>query len=425
MHASRMQETELKDFYSSVRRYTEELCAPLEIEDYIPQPIVDVSPPKWNIAHTTWFFEEMILKKFVPGYKVFDEQFGFLFNSYYNSIGDRVSRDHRGDLSRPTVKHVFEYRKYVDERMLELLSSISFPSSGPASVSSVPSVYAEVNTSRTTDKSEKEENTERTLRELVTLGLHHEQQHQELFLTDLQYTFSLNPLFPVYREGFAPVEMVESGPNNPISVEAGQYDIGFEGDGFCFDNELARHQVYLDAFEISGKLVTNREYLEFIEDGAYSDFRLWHSEAWDWIKQNRVDAPLYWRNVDGQWLNYTLGGLRKVVLDSPVCHVSYYEAAAFAEWKGMRLPTEFEWEGASDRFEWGLRWEWTNSAYLPYPGFKKPPGAVGEYNGKFMINQMVLRGASVITPPGHSRETYRNFFHPHLRWQYTGIRLAK
>jgi len=221
------------------------------------------------------------------------------------------------------------------------------------------------------------------------------------------------------------VEKIASGSGEFLKVDAGNHDIGFAGDGFCFDNELARHRVYLDGFELSNALVTNREFIEFIDDGGYQAPLLWHSEGWDWVNQNRVEAPLYWHRRDDGWYNYTLGGLRNVELDAPVCHVSYYEASAFAEWKGMRLPTEFEWEAASDRFDWGLRWEWTNSAYLPYPGFAKPDGAVGEYNGKFMINQMVLRGASVMTPPGHSRKTYRNFFHPHLRWQFTGIRLAR
>jgi ergothioneine biosynthesis protein EgtB len=377
--------------YSSVRAYTEELCRPLEIEDYVPQPVVDVSPPKWNIAHTTWFFEEMILKKFSPDYQVFDEQFGFLFNSYYNSIGDRTARDHRGALSRPTVKRVFEFRKHVDEKMMELLSS----------------------------------NAGDELRELVILGLNHEQQHQELFLTDLKYTFSLNPLFPVYRTDFRIVETHGKGDGEWIVIGAGNHEIGFTGDGFCFDNELSRHQVFLDSYEISDSLVTNREFIEFIDDGAYEDPLLWHSEGWDWVNENKVRSPLYWHERDGEWLNYTLGGLVKLSPDAPVCHISFYEASAFAEWSGKRLPTEFEWEAASDKFDWGLRWEWTNSAYLPYPGFRKPAGAVGEYNGKFMINQMVLRGASVATPPGHSRKTYRNFFHPHLRWQFTGLRLAR
>jgi ergothioneine biosynthesis protein EgtB len=406
---SKSRENDLAEFYSSVRKYTEKLCQPLEIEDYIPQPIVDVSPPKWNIAHTTWFFEEMILKKFAPDYRVFDEQFGFLFNSYYNSIGDRTARDHRGAISRPTVKRVFEYRKHVDESMLELLKNVP--------VGGVTSTEDPKATSRGTE--------ENALRDLVVLGLNHEQQHQELFLTDLKYTFSLNPLFPVYDEAYELVEKKEAATAGRVSLDAGTYDIGFSGDGFCFDNELARHQVYLDAFTISDRLVTNGEFIGFIEAGGYHDFRLWHSEGWDWVNQNHVASPLYWLNREGEWFNYTLAGLKPVDFDAPLCHVSYYEASAFAEWSGMRLPTEFEWEAASDKFDWGLRWEWTNSAYLPYPGFKKPDGAVGEYNGKFMINQMVLRGASVATPAGHSRKTYRNFFHPHLRWQFTGIRLAR
>jgi len=381
-------------FYKDVRSHTERLCEPLEIEDYIPQPIVDVSPPRWNIAHTTWFFEEMILKKFVPNYKVFDASFGFLFNSYYNSVGARTARDHRGDLSRPTVNRIFEYRKYVDEQMNGLLAK---PSEGGT----------------------------QSFRDLVILGLNHEQQHQELFLTDLKYTFSLNPLFPMYRDDFAIEEKSESGSESFAKKAEGMYEIGYAGNDFCFDNELSHHKVYLNDFEIATRLVTNLEFLEFIQDGGYRDHKLWHSEAWDWVHENSVESPLYWHQRDGEWFQFTLAGLRPLALDAPVCHVSFYEAAAYAEWREMRLPTESEWEAASGEFDWGLRWEWTNSAYLPYPGFKKAAGAVGEYNGKFMINQMVLRGASVATPEGHSRPTYRNFFHPHLRWQFAGIRLAR
>ena len=390
-HPQRVSPEDLRELYLSVRSYTEKLCEPLEIEDYIPQPVVDVSPPKWNIAHTIWFFEEMILKKFSSGYKVFDENFGFLFNSYYNSIGERTLRDHRGDLSRPTVKKVFDYRKYVDEKMYEFLDGDLAPD----------------------------------VRDLVILGLNHEQQHQELFLTDLKYIFSVNPLFPAYRKDFIPIDVTESESGDFLEMGDGIYEIGFEGTEFCFDNELARHKVFLHDFSICERLVSNQEFIEFIEDGGYRDFRLWHSEGWDWVQQNGIDKPLYWRERDGELVQYTFAGLRKILPQAPVCHISYYEAAAFAEWKGCRLPTEFEWEVASRKFRWGLRWEWTNSAYLPYPGFKKADGAVGEYNGKFMINQMVLRGASVVTPPGHSRNTYRNFFHPHLRWQFTGMRLAK
>jgi ergothioneine biosynthesis protein EgtB len=379
-------------FYSRVRSYTEELCAPLEIEDFIPQPVVDVSPPKWNIAHTTWFFEEMVLKTYTDGYQVFDPDFGFLFNSYYNSIGKRTARDDRGALSRPTVKQVFAYRKYVDERMMELLSG---------------------------DISD-------DVRYLVVLGLNHEQQHQELFLTDFKYVLSLNPTFPVYRDGFVPEEdRADKGKDGYLEIRGGIYEIGHEGDAFCFDNELTRHKVYLDDFNIAAKLVTNAEFINFIEAGGYADFRLWHSEGWDWVNQNAVTTPLYWHRRGEDWFHFTLGGFRRLIPDAPVCHVSFYEAAAFAEWKGVRLPTESEWEVASSQFDWGKRWEWTGSAYLPYPGYKKADGAVGEYNGKFMINQMVLRGSSAVTPEGHSRPSYRNFFHPHLRWQFTGIRLAK
>ena len=405
MQASEPKLSPMRDlcaFYNRVRQHTEELCRPLEIEDYIPQPIIDVSPPRWNIAHTTWFFEEMILRRFVPGYKVFDDNFGFLFNSYYNSIGERTARDHRGDLSRPTVKQVFEYRKYVDHQMNALLASGVEDSTLPNRRDST-----------------------RDFEQLVILGLNHEQQHQELFLTDLKYTFGVNPLFPAYRENFAPEEKAESGAESFVEINEGIYEIGYAGDGFCFDNELARHKVYLNTFEIGTRSVTNLEYLEFIQDGGYRDHLLWHSEGWDWVNQNKADSPLYWHQKDGEWFHFTLGGLRPLPLDAPVCHVSFYEAAAYAEWRETRLPTEFEWEAASDKFNWGSRWEWTNSAYLPYPGFKKAAGAVGEYNGKFMINQMVLRGASVATPEGHSRPTYRNFFHPRLRWQFTGIRLTK
>jgi ergothioneine biosynthesis protein EgtB len=394
---------DLRAFYLGVRADTERLCAPLETEDYIPQPVVDVSPPKWNIAHTTWFFEEMVLKGHSPDYEVFDPAFGFLFNSYYNSIGDRTHRDERGALSRPTVKQVFEYRRHVDEKMLELI----------------------------------ERGSDEDLHNLIILGLNHEQQHQELFLTDLKYTFSLNPLFPAYRTDYVPEESqasqdgasrsesAASAGGGFVLVDEGIYEIGHSGDGFCFDNELARHKVYLGEFSISTRLVTNRDFIEFIDAGAYSDHRLWHSEGWDWVNLNRIESPQYWHRKEDEWHQFTLGGLRKVDLDSPVCHVSFYEASAFAEWAGMRLPTEFEWEASSGKFPWGERWEWTNSAYLPYPGYRKAAGAVGEYNGKFMINQMVLRGASAVTPSGHSRPTYRNFFHPHLRWQFTGIRLVR
>lgn len=382
---------DLSRYFTEVRSYTETLCEPLTTEDYIPQPTADVSPAKWNIAHTTWFFEEMILKKYMDGYHVFDEHFAHLFNSYYNTVGERTLRDRRGDLSRPTVKEVFEYRKHVDENMVMFLASPPSPD----------------------------------VRDLLILGINHEQQHQELFLTDLKYTLSLNPLAPAYRKGYSSEETAESETPEFIEFEGGVYEIGYDGIGFCFDNELTRHKVYINDFEISSRLVTNGEFIEFIDAGGYGDFRLWHSEGWDWVKQNNITSPLYWSPAAGGWRHYTLAGVRNLPGAAPVCHISFFEASAFAEWKGLRLPSEAEWEAASTKFNWGKRWEWTGSAYLPYPGYKKAPGAVGEYNGKFMINQMVLRGASVATPAGHSRSTYRNFFHPHLRWQFTGIRLAR
>ncbi|MEZ5344496.1 MAG: ergothioneine biosynthesis protein EgtB [Pyrinomonadaceae bacterium] len=389
-HQQELVKVDLATSYRQVRNLTETICEPLEIEDYIPQPIEDVSPAKWNIAHTSWFFEEMILKKFSTGYREFRPEFGFLFNSYYNTVGERTLRHKRGDLARPTVSEVYEYRRHVDGNMVKLL----------------------------------EGGVSEELRELTVLGLNHEQQHQELLLTDLKYTFGVNPFFPVYKEGSSLVESGEAGSGQFVGIDGGVYQIGFSGDGFHFDNELGRHKVYLEDFRIAESLVSNAEYIEFIDDGGYRDHRLWHAEGWDWVGQNNVESPLYWNKKGGTWNQFTLAGMRKINPENPVCHVSFYEAAAFAEWKGMRLPTEFEWEAASDQFDWGLRWEWTSSAYLPYPNFTTAEGAVGEYNGKFMVNQMVLRGGSVATPPGHSRKTYRNFFHPHLRWQFTGIRLA-
>lgn len=393
MQATHQRQTaSLEKIYKNVRQFSTEICAPLETEDYSMQPMVDVSPPKWNIAHTTWFFEEMILKKFAPDYREFSSDFGFFFNSYYNNVGKRTARHKRGDLSRPTVAQVYKYRRYVDEKMLQFLLAPDLPEAA---------------------------------REMVILGLNHEQQHQELLVTDLKYIFSCNPLFPVYKKDFAPEENAEIWSNEFVEISEGVYEIGFAGDGFHFDNELGRHKVYLNDFSIQKNLVTNGEFLEFIEDGGYGNFNLWHSEGWDWVNQNEIKAPLYWHEAGGEWFQFTLGGLRKMNLNAPVCHVSFYEASSFAEWKRMRLPTEFEWEAASALFDWGGRWEWTNSAYLPYPNFTKAAGAIGEYNGKFMVNQMVLRGASVATSPQHSRPTYRNFFHPNLRWQFTGIRLAR
>jgi ergothioneine biosynthesis protein EgtB len=376
--------------YKIVRNHTTNICTPLETEDYIPQPVEFVSPPKWHLAHTTWFFEQMILKKFKSNYKEFHKDFSFLFNSYYNTVGTRTLRADRGNMTRPTVKEVFAYREYVDQAMLELLNS----------------------------------NSSDDLKELVILGLNHEQQHQELLITDLKYTLGHNPLFPVYdkENNFSFVRNKESGW---LKVEEGVYEVGFEGEGFHFDNELGRHKTYIHEFEISKSLITNAEYIEFIEAEAYSTFSYWLDEGWHWVKNNKINSPLYWHKIDGEWWQYTLAGLQKIDPNAILAHISFYEANAFANWKGMRLPTEFEWEVVADNLDWGTRWEWTNSAYLPYPKFKTKEGAVGEYNGKFMINTMVLRGRSVATPEGHSRNTYRNFFHPNFQWQFTGIRLAK
>lgn len=380
----------LQEQYQSVRQKTEQLCAPLKTEDFIPQPAEFVSPTKWHIAHTTWFFEEMILKSHKKGYKEFHPDFCFLFNSYYNTVGNRTIRSERGDITRPGVETVRAYRQHVDEHMTLLI----------------------------------EEELSKEIDDLIVLGLNHEQQHQELLITDLKYTIGLNPTFPVYKQGFNLLDDTNE-ENGTIKIDEGVYDIGYNGDGFCYDNELGRHKVYLHEFEINKGLVTNGDYLEFMKDGGYDRFNLWLDEGWAWVNQNTIKSPMHWHNVDGEWHYFTLDGLQPVNTEAVLAHISFYEAAAFATWKGMRLPTEFEWEIASNYFKWGKRWEWTNSAYLPYPGFSIAEGAVGEYNGKFMVNQMVLRGASVATAPGHSRSTYRNFFHPHFQWQYSGIRLVK
>lgn len=368
--------------YIDIRKHSEEICAPLEIEDYVVQPIVDVSPPKWHLGHTTWFFETFILQPNFPDYKVFDAQYNFVFNSYYETIGARVIRTDRGNLSRPSVSDIYKYRKYVDEHMEAFLQSAFM----------------------TED-----------VEPLLELGLNHEQQHQELLITDIKYILGHNPLFPAYKKEKI-IKKEHAEHVEMLSFPEGIYEIGFNGEGFCFDNELGRHKVFLNDFEISNQLVTNREYLQFIEAGGYSDFKHWHAEGWDWVKQNHAKYPLYWHVVDDKWMYYTLNGLQELDLGEAVCHINFFEASAFASWKGMRLPTEAEWEVASGHFNWGSRWEWTNSAYLPYPDFKKEAGAVGEYNGKFMVNQMVLRGASEATSKGHSRNTYRNFFQTGLQW---------
>ncbi|KAA3615856.1 MAG: ergothioneine biosynthesis protein EgtB [Flavobacterium sp.] len=381
----------LVSFFLETRSHTELLCKPLEIEDYVVQPVIDVSPPKWHLGHTSWFFEEFILKPYKPDYKLFHEDFAFVFNSYYETVGKRVVRSDRGNLSRPGVAKVYDYRHYVTNEMKEFLTS------------------EEIN---------------EHIYSLLEIGIHHEKQHQELLLTDIKYILGNNPILPKYNDQFRE-NPVQNDEQQWIPVEEGIYEIGHASTDFCYDNELGRHKVYLHDYEISNRLVTNQEFLEFIEDDGYSKFNLWHAEGWDWVQQQQITQPMYWHNIDGVWHHYTLAGLNELEMESPLSHISYFEAFAYAQWKGCRLPTEFEWEAAQHQFSWGDRWEWTESAYLPYPGYKKPPGAIGEYNGKFMVNQKVLRGGSVATPEDHTRPTYRNFFQTNLRWQFTGIRLAR
>ncbi len=381
----------LVSFFIETREHTELICKPLEIEDYVVQPIVDVSPPKWHLGHTTWFFEEFILKPNKPGYRLFDEDFAFVFNSYYENVGKRVIRNDRGNLSRPGVAKVYDYRYYVTNEMTNFLSG-------------------EIS---------------KEIEELLLIGIHHEKQHQELLTTDIKYILGNNPLLPKYSDSFSE-NQIQNFQQEWIEIKEGIYEIGHNNeDEFCFDNELGRHKVYLHEYKISNKLITNAEYLEFINADGYKDFNLWHAEGWDWVQQNNISAPMYWHNIEGDWHQYSMKGLQKINLDAPVSHISYFEAFAFAQWKNCRVPTEFEWEAAQQNFKWGSRWEWTESAYLPYPGYTKAPGAIGEYNGKFMVNQKVLRGGSVATATNHTRATYRNFFQPNLRWQFTGLRLAK
>jgi len=380
----------LLEKYSVVRAHSVLICSKLEKEDYVVQPVVDVSPPKWHLGHTTWFFETFILIPNAFAYQVYNENYNYVFNSYYENVGARVIRTDRGNLSRPTVDEVYKYRDYVDEAMRNLLS----------------------------------DEVSKDLQELLILGLNHEQQHQELLWYDIKYILGHNPLMPKYSD-FNIESELRNTEKELATFSEGVYEIGYSGEDFYFDNELGRHKVYANEFSIAKGLVSNAEYLEFIEAGGYKNFNLWHAEAWDWINTNTITAPMYWYKVDERWKRYSLSGLEDLIPDQPVSHISYYEAAAFAQWKDKRLPTEFEWEIASSQLNWGQLWEWTESAYLPYPGFSKAAGALGEYNGKFMVNQKVLRGASIATPKNHSRNTYRNFFHPNLRWMFSGIRLAK
>jgi len=407
--------------FRRVRATTETLCRPLATDDYSIQSMPDASPAKWHLAHTTWFFEEFVLQHSLAGYEFFDPAYRYLFNSYYEAVGPRHARAERGLLSRPTIEQVWAYRAYVDEEMQSLLDSEAL----------LPEMHA-----------------------VVTLGLHHEQQHQELLLTDIKHLFSRNPLRPAYAAVAAPASR-SPVPLAFVEFDGGLVEAGHIGGGFCFDNERPRHRVFLEPFRIANRLTTNGEYLEFIRAGGYERPDAWLSDGWAWVQREQCRRPLYWsESLDEE---FTLAGARPLDPHAPVCHLSFYEADAFARWAGARLPTEFEWEhvaaeaplrgnfleagtwhplsAAAEQEEplrnpapvqqlFGDVWEWTASAYAPYPGFRPLPGALGEYNGKFMVNQLVLRGGSCATPHSHIRVTYRNFFYPTARWQFSGLRLA-
>lgn len=404
--------------YEAVRGFSHVLCEPLEIEDFVVQSMPDASPIRWHLAHTTWFFETFILKRFARNYEPIDPMYEYLFNSYYNGIGEQFPRPKRGLLTRPTVAQVMTYRREVDNRMGQLLLEAS-----------------------------PEESTQ--IAPLVVLGLHHEQQHQELMLTDLKHALAQNPTYPAYgADAQQPDGEVTS--QSWHEVNGGIVEIGHAGTDFAYDNESPRHEALIPTLEIAGRPVTNGEYLQFVQDGGYQRPELWLSLGWNTVQSEQWDSPLYWVRQKEAWHEFTLSGLRPLSESSPVTHVSFFEADAFARWQESRLPTEFEWEAASrcDAGEGnfvesrlfhpaptqstdGLRqmlgdvWEWTSSSYAPYPGFKPPEGAIGEYNGKFMCQQYVLRGGSCATSKSHVRKTYRNFFPPEARWQFTGIRLAR
>ena len=380
---------ELTKLFRETRKRSERICHPLHIEDYGPQPAEFVSPPKWHLAHTSWFFEQFVLLKYDASYREFHPEFSFLFNSYYNNIGDRLKRNSRGLMSRPLVIEVYDFRAHVNKGMEHFLK-----------------------------KSPQQE-----VLKLIELGINHEEQHQELLIYDIKYILGKQIIKPIYGELFMPEK--EVGNLKWLDFEGGVFNAGAKGNQFCFDNELPSHKVFIEEFKLSSRLVSNGEYLEFIDDGAYKNFNLWHADGWDFIKTHKLNAPLYWEKRDGVWFEYHLNGMKPLDIDLPVSHLSFYEAYAFSQWKNCRLPTEFEWELAAGKLNKGNLWEWTSSAHLPYPAYKKASGAVGEYNSKFMMNQMVLRGGSAVTPPGHCRDTYRNFFHPQERWMYSGIRLAK
>ncbi len=377
--------------FLAVRDLSEQLAAPLSAEDQTVQSMPDASPTKWHLAHTTWFFETFVLRQHAPGYRLFDPAYEYLFNSYYEAVGPRHPRPQRGLITRPGVEEIMAYRRHVTGAMTELLVR------GAANVVAA----------------------------LVELGLHHEQQHQELTLMDAKHMLSLNPLRPAYRQA-AHAVVADVAPLDWIHSQGGLVEIGHEGDSFAFDNEGPRHRTWLDPFALASRPTNCGEYLAFIEDGGYRRPEFWLSAGWDCVGQRGWEAPLYWEMKDGRWHVFTLSGLRALQPSEPVCHVSAFEAAAFAKWAGRRLPREAEWEKAAPSLQGtGEVWEWTASPYVAYPGYREPPGAIGEYNGKFMANQLVLRGGSSATPAGHVRTTYRNFFPPDARWMFGGIRLAE
>ena len=413
----------LLEKYQSVRSFTEELCEPLENEDYVIQSMEDVSPTKWHIGHTSWFFETFVLTEEYPDYQPLHPQYGYIFNSYYVSAGQRHCRPKRGLLSRPTVKEVYDYRAHVDQQMLAFLEGLD------------------------DDRLE-------AWAPVLEIGFNHEQQHQELMLTDIKHNLSINPLRPAYhKKSYPQNEYHQVAPLEWVSFDEGVHSIGHDGHGFAFDNEFPQHRVFVEPFALASRLVTNGEFLAFMNDDGYERHDLWLSEGYGWVQRQEWKAPLYWEQQDGEWWVQTLYGLQKVNMSEPVCHISYYEADAYARWAGARLPTEFEWEIASDGTTSGANladnrrfhpqalngnavpgglsqmvgdvWEWTSSHYSPYPGYSADAGALGEYNGKFMANQFVLRGGSCATSHSHIRPTYRNFFPADAGWQFTGIRLAK
>jgi ergothioneine biosynthesis protein EgtB len=401
--------------YGEVRGTTARLCEPLSAEDMLVQSMPQASPTKWHLAHTTWFFEAFVLAE-LPGHRPFHESFGYLFNSYYNALGDRLSRPKRGLLSRPSLAQVMRYREHVDGAMRQLLASRASSN----------------------------------LRRLTLIGLHHEQQHQELILTDIKHALGGNPLKPSYRDRPAALAGV-APPLRWMEHPGGLIDIGHAGAGFAYDNETPRHRVFLRPFRLASRLATCGDYMAFLDDGGYSRPELWLSDGWDACQREGWQAPLYWEKTEGRWWQYTLAGPRRVREDELVIHVSFYEADAFARWSGARLPTEAEWEAVAadvpvagsfldaDRLHpapaeengggtaqlFGEAWQWTASPYVAYPGYRTPEGALGEYNGKFMCNQLVLRGGSCLTPRSHFRRSYRNFFPPDARWQFSGVRLAR